>query len=185
MAIESQICDFGWKAKEFNLLSVDNKYYSLETLKGKNGTLIMFICNHCPYVKAISNKISFEAEELNKLGINSVAIMSNDIVEYPDDSFEKMKIFSNQNKFNFPYLFDESQEVAKNYDAKCTPDFFGFNYNLELQYRGRLDSSGSNKTEKKLNRELYNAMLLISETNNGPTDQIPSIGCSIKWKNIS
>ena len=183
MAIEGQICDFGWKANNFKLKSVDNNFYSLNELKGKNGTLIMFICNHCPYVKAIAKKISYEAIELKKINVNTIGIMSNDTISYPEDSFENMKIFSKTNKFEFPYLIDETQEVAKNYNAVCTPDFFGFNKNLELQYRGRLDSSGKEKTNNVSNRELYNAMKQISISDYGPKDQFASIGCSIKWKN--
>ena len=127
-------------------------------------------------------KISFEANELKKIGINSVAIMSNDVEDYPEDSFENMKLFSKINNFQFPYLYDENQDTAKKYQAQCTPDFFGFNNQLKLQYRGRLDSSGSNSTTQNLNRELYNAMKKISLTRKGPTEQIPSMGCSIKWK---
>ena len=182
MVIESKVCNFDWEAIDFKLKSIDEKYYSLDNLKGPNGTLIMFICNHCPYVKAISNKISYETIELNKIGINSIAIMSNDVDEYPEDSFNNMKIFSKKNNFQFPYLLDESQDIAKKYNAQCTPDFFGFNKNLFLQYRGRLDSSGKNIDTNNLERELYNAMKEISLTDKGPRKQIPSIGCSIKWK---
>lgn len=182
MVIESKVCNFGWKAIDFKLKSIDEKYYSLDDLKGSKGTLIMFICNHCPYVKAIANKIYYETIELNKIGINSIAIMSNNVEEYPEDSFVNMQIFSKKNNFQFPYLFDESQDVAIKYNAQCTPDFFGFNKSLHLQYRGRLDSSGKDIDSNNSERELYNAMKEISLTDNGPKKQIPSIGCSIKWK---
>jgi len=182
MTIESKVCNFGWEAVDFKLKSIDAKYYSLNDLKGTKGTLIMFICNHCPYVKAISNKISYETIELNKIGINSIAIMSNDVKEHPEDSFTNMQLFSKKNNFLFPYLYDESQDIAKKYNAQCTPDFFGFNKHLHLQYRGRLDSSGKNIDSNNTERELYNAMNEISLTDKGPKKQIPSIGCSIKWK---
>jgi len=138
MPIQTPICDFGQKAIPFELKSTDNKILSLNDIKGENGTLIMFICNHCPYVKAITKELVEDCSELKKIGINSVAICSNDFVNYPDDSFDNMIKFSNENHFNFPYLHDETQEIAKAYDAVCTPDFFGYNKNLELQYRGRL-----------------------------------------------
>ena len=138
MHIQTQICDCGQKAIPFELKSTDNKILSLNDIKGENGTLIMFICNHCPYVKAITKELVEDCSELNKIGINSVAICSNDFVNYPDDSFDNMIKFSNENHFNFPYLHDETQEIAKAYDAVCTPDFFGYNKSLELQYRGRL-----------------------------------------------
>ena len=182
MAIESNICNFGWKALDFKLKSIDDKDYALKDLIGTNGTLIMFICNHCPYVKAVAKKISFETKQLKALNINSIAIMSNDTSEYPEDSFNNMKLFAEKNKFEFPYLIDETQEVAKKYKAQCTPDFFGFNKNLELHYRGRLDSSGRNNENIEIKRELYLAMKQISLTNQGPNEQLPSIGCSIKWR---
>ena len=176
-------CNFGWKAKNFKLKSIDNNYYNLSELKGDKGTIIVFICNHCPYVKAIANRLSFESKELVKLQINTIAIMSNDVKNYPEDSFENMKLFSGLYKFDFPYLYDETQEVAKEYKAVCTPDFFGFNHLLELQYRGRIDD-GVNKSNTKVSkRELYEAMQLISNTDKGPSVQHNSIGCSIKWKN--
>ena len=183
MAVKSEICNFGWNAIDFKLLSIDDNYYSLNELKGKKGLLIMFICNHCPYVQAIAKKISYETDQLNKIGVNSVAIMPNDVSEYPEDSYENMKIFAKNNLFNFHYLFDEKQIIAKSYDAKCTPDFFGFNKNLELQYRGRLDSAGKNINQNEVKRELFNAMKQISISDKGPKEQFSSIGCSIKWKN--
>ncbi len=183
MITESKICNFGWKATDFNLLSIDDKYYSLEQLRGPKGTLIMFICNHCPYVKSLCEKITYETKELKKIGVCSIAIMSNDTNQYKEDSYENMKLFAQKYNFNFPYLLDSDQKTAKNYDAKCTPDFFGFNKELKLQYRGRLDSSNKNSIiQNKVKRDLYLAMKNISEIGEGPRTQIPSMGCSIKWK---
>ena len=179
----SSICDFGWKAEPFRLLSVNNHHYTLDELKGKNGTLIVFICNHCPYVISIAERLNYESRELKKIQINTIAIMSNDVISYPDDSFVNMQKFSNKYKFDFQYLYDSTQEVAKNYKAVCTPDFFGFNRKMELQYRGRLDSKLKN-TNIPIIRELFNAMKLIANTDIGPKEQFNSIGCSIKWKNI-
>ena len=136
----SSLCNFGWKAESFNLTSVNDKLYTLEELKGKSGTIIVFICNHCPYVVSIVNRLSYESKELKKINVNTIAIMSNDTYSYPEDSFENMKLFSKKYDFDFQYLYDSTQEVAKIYQAECTPDFFGFNKDLELQYRGRLDS---------------------------------------------
>ena len=182
MPVQTPICDFGKKALPFKLNSTDNKIISLEDIKGKNGTLIMFICNHCPYVKAITKEMVEDCAELKKIGVNSVAICSNDSVNYPEDSFENMIKFSNENKFSFPYLIDETQEVAKGYDAVCTPDFFGYNKNLELQYRGRLRELKNYVPVKDGDSELLQAMKKIAESGEGPIDQIPSAGCSIKWK---
>ena len=182
MPVQTPICDFGKKALPFELNSTDNKIISLEDIKGKNGTLIMFICNHCPYVKAITKEMVEDCAELKKIGVNSVAICSNDSVNYPEDSFENMIKFSNENKFSFPYLIDETQEVAKGYDAVCTPDFFGYNKNLELQYRGRLRELKNYVPVKDGDSELLQAMKKIAESGEGPRDQIPSAGCSIKWK---
>ena len=181
MPIQTPICDFGQKAIPFELKSTDNKILSLNDIKGENGTLIMFICNHCPYVKAITKELVEDCSELKKIGINSVAICSNDFVNYPDDSFDNMIKFSNENHFNFPYLHDETQEIAKAYDAVCTPDFFGFNSDNELQYRGRLESS-QKELMPNAKKELLEAMLQVAKTGKGPKEQIPSIGCSIKWK---
>tara|TARA_B100000029_G_C17578098_1_gene958773 strand:+ start:530 stop:1087 length:558 start_codon:yes stop_codon:yes gene_type:complete len=177
----SSICDFGWKAKPFKLPSVNNQYYSLDELKGENGTLIVFICNHCPYVISIAERLSYESRELKKIKINTIAIMSNDVISYPEDSFENMQKFSKKYKFDFQYLFDSNQNVAKQFNAVCTPDFFGFNKKLELQYRGRIDSKVS-KNNQPIERELFKAMKLISETDKGPLKQNNSFGCSIKWK---
>ncbi len=182
MPVQTPICDFGKKALPFELNSTDNKIISLEDIKGKNGTLIMFICNHCPYVKAITKEMVEDCAELKKIGVNSVAICSNDSLNYPEDSFENMIKFSNENKFSFPYLIDETQEVAKAYDAVCTPDFFGYNKNLELQYRGRLRELKNYVPVKDGDSELLQAMKKIAESGEGPIDQIPSAGCSIKWK---
>ena len=180
MRTESPICDFDLPAVDFKLTGVDGKQYDLNSLQGPNGLLIMFICNHCPYVKSIINRIIRDASELYKLGINSVGIMSNDPNEYEEDSFENMKKIASDLNFPFPYLIDETQEVARSYGAVCTPDFFGYNKNLGLQYRGRLDESRKESvTDAK--RELFEAMRAIAETGKGPVNQIPSMGCSIKW----
>ncbi len=182
MPIQTPICDFGKKALPFELKSTDNKIISLNDIKGENGTLIMFICNHCPYVKAVTKDIVHDCEELKKLGINSVAICSNDSDNYPEDSFENMIKFSKNNNFNFPYLIDETQKVAKAYDATCTPDFFGYNKNLELQYRGRMRELKNLIPVRDNESDLLKAMKQIYETGTGPKDQIPSAGCGIKWK---
>jgi peroxiredoxin len=182
MLTQTPICDFGKKAVPFKLKSTEGKIISLEDLRGENGTLIMFICNHCPYVKAITKDIAEDCNELKKLGINSIAISSNDPTNYPEDSFKNMIEFAKKNKFSFPYLIDETQEIAKAYDAVCTPDFFGYNKDLELQYRGRSRELKNLIPVRDGESDLYKAMKQIAETNNGPKDQIPSAGCSIKWK---
>ena len=182
MAEQTPICDFGWKAPAFTLPGVDGKTYSLERLRGPNGTLVMFICNHCPYVKAVIDRIVRDASELRALGVNAVAISSNDAAHYPDDSFDNMKRFAAAHHFTFPYLYDESQDVARAYGAACTPDFFGFNGKLELHYRGRLDASRKEAAPETVRRDLFEAMKRIAETGQGPREQIASIGCSIKWK---
>ena len=181
MAIKTPICDFGQIAKTFELKSVNNEFVKLNDAKGENGTLIMFICNHCPYVKAVIEDIVEDCMNLEKLGIKSLAICSNDAKNYPEDSFDKMKEFSKNYNFNFQYLIDETQEVAKKYDAVCTPDFFGYNKNLELQYRGRIRELKDLKPIRSGESDLYKAMKQISETNIGPKDQTQSMGCSIKW----
>ena len=178
---KTPICDFGKKADQFQLKSIDNKMISLNDAKGENGTLIMFICNHCPYVKAVIKEIVSDCKELEKEGINSIAIMSNDTVNYPDDSFDKMIDFSQNNNFSFPYLIDETQEIAKKYDAVCTPDFFGYNKNLELQYRGRIRKLKDLKPVQGGESDLLNAMKMIAKTGHGPKEQVPSMGCNIKW----
>ena len=178
---KTPICNFGEKAKNFNLLSTDNTKISLNEISGKNGTLIMFICNHCPYVKAIIKDLVEDVKYLENLGIKSVAIMSNDIKNYPEDSFENMISFSKLHNFSFPYLIDETQKVAKEYGAVCTPDFFGYNKNLELQYRGRIRKLKNLKAVREGESDLKNAMKLIAKFGRGPKNQIPSMGCSIKW----
>ena len=180
---ETPICNFGEKAKNFVLISTDNKKISLNDVKGKNGTLVMFICNHCPYVKAIIKNIVEDVKYLETLNIKSVAIMSNDVKNYPEDSFENMITFSKLNNFSFPYLFDETQKIAKDYGAVCTPDFFGYNSNLELQYRGRIRELKNLKPVIKGDSDLMTAMKLIVESGKGPKKQIPSMGCNIKWFN--
>ena len=178
---KTPVCNFGEKAKDFSLKSTDNKQTSLRDIKGENGTLVMFICNHCPYVKAIIKNLVDDVKFLESLGIKSVGIMSNDVKNYPDDSFENMISFSKINGFSFPYLIDETQDVAKKYGAVCTPDFFGYNKNLELQYRGRIRELKDLKPVKTGDSDLKNAMRLVAETGNGPKNQIPSMGCNIKW----
>ena len=178
---ETPICNFGEKAKDFNLKSTENKQISLKDVTGKNGTLVMFICNHCPYVKAIIKDLVNDVKFLESLGIKSVGIMSNDVKNYPDDSFENMISFSKLHNFSFPYLIDEKQNIAKEYGAVCTPDFFGYNKNLELQYRGRIRELKDLKPVKKGDSDLKLAMKLVAETGKGPEDQIPSMGCNIKW----
>jgi len=182
MAAQPPVCDFGWKARDFELPGIDGRRHRLSDLKGPNGTLVMFICNHCPYVKAVIDRIVRDAGELTDHGIASVAIMSNDTRAYPADSFDNMKLFAEAHGFPFPYLYDETQEVARTYDAVCTPDFFGFNRDLELQYRGRLDSSGKQAAPPDVRRELFDAMVRVAETARGPAEQTPSMGCSIKWR---
>ncbi|ODR93981.1 alkyl hydroperoxide reductase [Methyloceanibacter stevinii] len=182
MAERPPVCDFGWKAPGFSLVGIDGKTYTLDQLKGSKGTLVAFICNHCPYVIAVIDRIVRDARDLEALGVNTVAICSNDATTHPDDSYDNMKRFAAQHGFTFPYLHDESQEVAHAYDAMCTPDFFGFNADLELQYRGRLDASGRDPAGPDVRREMFDAMKKIAETGRGPEDQTASIGCSIKWK---
>ena len=182
VSLETPVCDFGKPAIDFSLPGVDGKTWSLQDCRGENGLLVMFICNHCPYVKAIRDRIVRDARELKALGVNSVAIMSNDPSEYEEDSFDNMKKIAEQFDFPFPYLFDETQQVAKNYGAVCTPDFFGYNADLELQYRGRLDASRKQAADPDVRRDLFEAMKQVAETGRGPAEQIPSMGCSIKWK---
>ncbi len=181
IALEPPVCEFGLPALDFNLLGVDGKIWTLDDCRGENGLLVMFICNHCPYVKAAIDRIVADVNDLEKYGIKSVAIMSNDADDYPEDSFDNMKRVSDQHDFTFPYLLDSEQKTAEDYDAVCTPDFFGYNADLQLQYRGRLDGSGIQPVAPNLRRELYEAMKRIAQTGKGPLEQIPSIGCSIKW----
>ena len=179
--METPICDFGWKAVDFDLEGVDGERYSLADVRGERGTLIMFICNHCPYVRAVIDRIVRDVTELQRMGIGAAAVMPNDTDAFPDDSFENMKVFARDHGFTFPYLIDRTQEVAKVYGAVCTPDFFGFNRDLGLQYRGRLDESRK-EAAPNARRELFEAMQQVAETGEGPREQIPSMGCSIKWK---
>jgi peroxiredoxin len=182
VSLETPICNFGWKAPGFNLPGIDGETYTLDSVRGDNGTLVMFICNHCPYVKAIHDRLVRDAKALQDLGIGVVAVMSNDPEEYAEDSFDNMKIVADQQGFTFPYAVDDTQAVAKAYDATCTPDFFGFNADLELQYRGRLDASRKDAAPTDARRDLFEAMKQVAETGQGPADQIPSMGCSIKWR---
>ena len=181
MPIKTPICDFGQKAKSFELKSTNNEIINLNDVKGKTGTLVMFICNHCPYVKAIIEDIIEDCKNLEELGIKAVAICSNDSIKYPEDSFDKMIEFYKDYNFNFPYLMDQTQVVAKNYGAVCTPDFFGYNIDLELQYRGRIRELKNLKPIKSGESDLFKAMKQISKTNEGPKEQVPSMGCGIKW----
>lgn len=184
-SLNPPVCDFGWQAPDFNLLNVDGMMVSRDQIMGKNGLLVMFICNHCPYVKAIQTRLVIACLELQQYGINSIAIQSNDTINYPDDNFERMVEVSAQQKFSFPYVWDETQAVAKAYGAVCTPDFFGFNAKGQLQYRGRFDAAGRSSAPPTDNtRDCFNAMKMIAETGAGPRprEQIASIGCSIKWK---
>jgi peroxiredoxin len=174
--------DLGAQAPDFELKGVDGNTYTYSDINGPNGTLVMFICNHCPYVKGAIDRIVRDCKELKDVGIGSVAIMSNDTNTYPADSFDNMKKFAAEHEMPFPYLIDETQEVARAYGAVCTPDFFGYNADGELQYRGRIDSGGPTEPEPDARRELLEAMEQIAETGQGPKEQIPSVGCSIKWR---
>ncbi|TCP42959.1 thioredoxin family protein [Rhodovulum marinum] len=185
MAVSTPICDFGWKAPDFALPGTDGKTWTREDVRGLNGTLIMFICNHCPYVIAVRDRIIRDAKDLQAMGIGVAAISSNDADTYPDDSFDNMKRIARELDLPFPYLYDEDQSVARAYDAVCTPDFFGFDAGLGLQYRGRLDASRKEAGPPDLRRDLYEAMKLVAETGHGPREQIPSMGCSIKWKDAA
>lgn len=182
MAQETPICEFGKPAIDFALPGVDGKTWTMRECAGPKGLLVMFICNHCPFVKAVRERIVRDARELQDYGIGSVAIMSNDPADYPEDSFENMQRVAKEFAFPFPYLFDETQEVAKAYGAVCTPDFFGYNADLKLQYRGRLDASRQNTAPADARRELFEAMVQVAQTGQGPAEQIPSMGCSIKWR---
>lgn len=181
VSLQTPVCDFGKAAPDFELPGVDGKRWSRDACMGERGLLVMFICNHCPYVKAVLDRIVRDTKELQGLGINTVAIMSNDPTDYPEDSFDNMRRVAEANDFSFPYLIDESQAVAKAYGAVCTPDFFGYNAAGELQYRGRLDESRKEAASATARRDLFEAMKLVAETGQGPADQVPSMGCSIKW----
>ena len=179
-SINPPVYNFGWQAPQFDLIATDGARHNLQQSMGKNGLLVMFICNHCPYVKAILPRLIQDVSELKTLGVNTVAIMSNDPTEYPEDSLDNMQKIAREMSFPFPYLLDASQQIAKNYGAVCTPDFFGFNNQFQLQYRGRFDESRK-ETASNNTRDLFNAMKLVAETGQGPRGQIASIGCSIKW----
>ncbi|HEY4264144.1 MAG TPA: thioredoxin family protein [Micropepsaceae bacterium] len=179
--VQNPICEFGWKAKDFSLPGVDGKTHSLNDARGPNGTLAVFICNHCPYVRAIVGRFVEETHALKALGIGVIAIMPNDVKISLGDSFDAMTLFAREHDFTFPYVMDRTQDVARAYGAVCTPDFFGFNAKDELQYRGRLDESKTSLV-RNARRDLYEAMKGIAETGHGPKDQIASMGCSIKWR---
>jgi peroxiredoxin len=176
------VCNFGWKAVDFDLPGVDGKRHSLASARGPNGLLVMFICNHCPYVKAVIRRIVRDTRELAALGVGAIAVMSNDPSEYPEDSWDNMVRVAREFDFPFPYVLDATQEIAKAYGAVCTPDFFGFNAAMELQYRGRLDESRKDTAPEGVRRDLFEAMKDVAATGQGPREQIPSIGCSIKWR---
>ena len=178
---KTPICNFGEKAKDFNLLSTENKKVSLDDIRGEHGTVLMFICNHCPYVKAVIKDIVQDVKFLESIGVKSAAIMSNDVKNYPEDSYANMISFTKLHNFSFPYLFDETQKVAKEYGAVCTPDFFGYNKNLELHYRGRIRELKDLKPIAKGDSDLRIAMKLVAASGKGPAKQIPSMGCNIKW----
>ena len=179
--METPVCEFGRPATDFALLGIDGKRWTLAECQGEKGLLVMFICNHCPYVQAIRERLVRDTRELLSLGVKSVAIMSNDPAEYPEDSFENMQRVAREFEFPFPYLWDQTQEVAKTYGAVCTPDFFGYNSRLELQYRGRLDASRKEAAPPDARRDLFEAMQQVALTGLGPREQIPAMGCSIKW----
>ncbi len=179
---ETPVCNFGQDAIAFSLTGTDGKLWTLEDCRGENGTLVMFICNHCPYVKAIQERLSRDTKELMDFGVNSVAIMSNDTNDYPEDSFGNMQKIAEQFEYPFPYLLDDKQDIARAYGAVCTPDFFGYNADLKLQYRGRLDASHTEAAADDATRELFAAMKLVAASGKGPEDQITGLGCSIKWK---
>jgi peroxiredoxin len=182
VSLETPVCDFDLPAIDFSLPATDGKIWTLDDCRGEKGLLIMFICNHCPYVKAILDRLVRDASELKQRGINTVAIMSNDVADYEEDSFDNMKKIARDNSFSFPYLFDETQQTAQAYGAVCTPDFFGYNKDLQLQYRGRLDESRKEAAATDARRDLFEAMKQVAETGRGPQQQIPSMGCSIKWR---
>lgn len=182
VSLETPVCDFGTPAIDFALPGVDGRVWTLDQCRGEKGVLVMFICNHCPYVKAVRERLVRDTRELLDYGIKSVAIMSNDPADYPEDSFDNMRAVAREFSFPFPYLFDESQAVAKAYGAVCTPDFFGYNARGELQYRGRLDASRKDTAPADARRDLFEAMRAVALTGQGPREQIPSIGCSIKWR---
>jgi peroxiredoxin len=182
VSLETPVCEFDKPIIDFSLPGVDGELWTPEKARGENGLLVMFICNHCPYVKSIRERIVRDTKALQEYGVNSVAIMSNDPAEYEEDSFENMQKIAAQYGYPFPYLLDETQDVAKAYGAVCTPDFFGYNGELKLQYRGRLDASRKETAADDVRRDLFEAMKQVAQTGHGPKQQIPSMGCSIKWK---
>ena len=182
VSLETPVCDFDLPAIDFSLPGTDGKIWTLDDCRGENGLLVMFICNHCPYVKAILDRLVRDTNELKQFGMNTVAIMSNDPADYQEDSFDNMQRVAQENDFSFPYLFDETQQTAQAYGAVCTPDFFGYNKDLQLQYRGRLDASRKEAAALDARRDLFEAMKQIADTGRGPQQQIPSMGCSIKWR---
>ena len=182
MAAVPPVCDFGWKGIDAILPGVDGNEHQISDHVGPGGLVVAFICNHCPYVKAVIGRIVRDANDLRAQGVGFVAINSNDEIAYPEDSFERMQAFSRDNRMSFPYLHDRDQSIARAYGAACTPDFFGFNANMRLQYRGRLDASRKEEGAADLRRDLYEAMVQVARTGEGPRDQVASIGCSIKWK---
>jgi peroxiredoxin len=175
-------CDFGWPAPAFDLPGTDGRRHSLASARGPRGLLVMFICNHCPYVQAILPRLLRDSRDLAAEGIGSIAIMANDPSDYPEDSWDNMVRVARELDFPFPYVVDETQEVARAYGAVCTPDFFGFNADLQLQYRGRLDASTKEAAPPEARRELFEAMREVARCGRGPAQQVPSMGCSIKWK---
>jgi len=182
VSLQTPVCDFGRPAPDFALPGVDGRMWTRDQCAGEKGLLVMFICNHCPYVKAVRERIVRDARELAEHSIRSVAIMSNDPTDYPEDSFDNMRRVAEEYQFPFPYLFDGTQEIAKAYGAVCTPDFFGYDAELGLQYRGRLDESRKETAPAGVRRDLFEAMRQVAETGQGPREQIASMGCSIKWK---
>ena len=181
VSLTTPVCDFGWTAPDFDLPGTDGRRHGLASSRGPNGLLVMFICNHCPYVKAVLERIVRDCRELRGHGIGSIAVMSNDPTDYPEDSWDRMVRIAEAMDFPFPYVLDETQAVAKAYGAVCTPDFFGFDARLGLQYRGRLDASRK-ESVPAARRDLFEAMLQVAQTGRGPREQIPGMGCSIKWK---
>ena len=182
VSLETPVCEFDEPVVDFSLPGIDGKIWTPDDARGENGLLVMFICNHCPYVKSIRDRLVRDTAELMDYGINGIAIMSNDPAEYEEDSFENMKKIAEEFSFPFPYLLDETQQVAKAYGAVCTPDFFGYNKSMQLQYRGRLDASRKEAAAADVKRDLFEAMKQVARTGRGPEQQIPSMGCSIKWK---
>ena len=182
VSLTPPVCNFGQVAIDFALPGVDGQTWTLDKARGEKGLLVMFICNHCPYVKAIQDRLVRDCAELKAMGMNAIAIMSNDPNEYEEDSFENMQAVAEKWQFPFPYVLDETQAIAKAYGAVCTPDFFGYNADLQLQYRGRLDASRKQAADANVRRDLFEAMKQVAQTGQGPLEQIPSMGCSIKWK---